>query len=294
MHHSLDIPVGEITLRGRLYLPEDATGPVPVVIAHEGIGSVAEIGFPYAHLFTDAGLGVAFYDHRGLGHSDGEPRQQIDPWQFARDMRHVITHLSLRDDVDPARIAVWGFSLGGMVGMFAAATDTRPAAVVSVVPPVSGWSARKLFPPAELAALDAAIVADRLGQSRGEPPVVLQTSGHRTPDGPPVMFTDPEGLEFIKRFDGVRSWRNELTLSSLDHVFEMEVTAYAERITAPVLMVLADGDTVAPVEDAREMFKRITAPKELVECPGQHYGILVDHFEEIVSRTTSWLAKTLV
>ncbi len=66
MHHSLDIPVGEITLRGRLYLPEDATGPVPVVIAHEGIGSVAEIGFPYAHLFTDAGLGVAFYDHRGL------------------------------------------------------------------------------------------------------------------------------------------------------------------------------------------------------------------------------------
>ncbi|MCX5336344.1 MULTISPECIES: alpha/beta hydrolase [unclassified Streptomyces] len=294
MHHSLDIPVGDITLRGRLYLPENATGPVPVVIAHEGIGSVAEVGFPYAHLFTDVGLGVAFYDHRGLGYSDGEPRQQIDPWQFARDMRHVITHLSLREDVDPAKIAVWGFSLGGAIGMFAAATDNRPAAVVSVIPPVSGISARKLFPPAELAGLDAAIVADRVAQGRGGPPLLLQTSGERTADGPPVMFTDPEGLEFIKRFDDIPSFRNQLTLSSLDYVFEMEITAYAERITAPVLMVLADSDTVAPVEDAREMFKRITAPKELVEYPGQHYGILLNHFEEIISRTTSWLAQTLL
>jgi hypothetical protein len=39
-----------------------------------------------------------------------------------------------------------------MVALFAAATDTRRiGAVASVVPPVSGWSARELFPPDELA-----------------------------------------------------------------------------------------------------------------------------------------------
>ncbi|GHB58958.1 peptidase [Streptomyces umbrinus] len=293
MHHSLDIPAGEITLRGRLYLPEGATGPVPVVIAHGGIGSVAEGHFTFAHFFTDAGLGVVFYDHRNLGYSDGEPRQQIDPWQFTRDLRHVITHLSSRDDVDPTKIAVWGISLGGMVALFAAATDTRVGAVASIVPPVSGWSARQLFPPDELIGLDAAIVADRLGQSRGEPPVVLQTSGERTPGGPPVMFTDHEGMEFVDQFKNPPSFRNELTLSSLDYLFEAEVTAYAERITAPVFMVLADADTVAPVEDARDMYKRITAPKELVEYPGQHYGILLHYFDEILSRTASWLAQTL-
>jgi hypothetical protein len=41
------------------------------------------------------------------------------------------------------------------------------------------------------------------------------------------------------------------------------------------------------------MYKRITAPKELVEYPGQHYGILLHRFDEVVSRSASWLAQTL-
>ncbi|MDN0201318.1 alpha/beta hydrolase, partial [Streptomyces sp. S.PNR 29] len=78
-----------------------------------------------------------------------------------------------------------------------------------------------------------------------------------------------------------------------DRIFEMEVRAYAERITAPVLMILASKDTVAPVEEAREMYERIPDPKEVIEYPGQHYEILSHHFPEIIARSADWLAATL-
>jgi alpha-beta hydrolase superfamily lysophospholipase len=71
------------------------------------------------------------------------------------------------------------------------------------------------------------------------------------------------------------------------------VRAYAERITAPLLMVLATEDTVAPVEEAREMFERVPEPKELVEYPGQHYEILSQHFPEIIARSAGWLSTQL-
>jgi len=73
----------------------------------------------------------------------------------------------------------------------------------------------------------------------------------------------------------------------------MEVRAYAERIEQPLLMILASADTVAPVEEARKMFERVPEPKELVEFPGQHYEILSNHFPEIISRSSTWIAEAL-
>ncbi|MCF3639817.1 lysophospholipase [Rhizobium sp. TRM95111] len=291
MYEDIEFPVSGAVLRGRLFLPETSAGPVPVVIAHSGIGSVAEGIYADAPHYTDAGLGVLFYDHRGFGLSEGEPRQLVDPWQFGRDLRHVITHLSARADVDRNRIAVWGISLGGLVALFVAGTDRRVNAVVSIVPPVSGWSARKLFPPDDLAQLEAAIYADRDAQLHGEPPVTLTTSGERKPGAPPVMFTDPEGLEFTKHYHAIPSFRNELAIGSLDYLFEMEAPAYAERIKSPLLLVLASEDTVAPVEDARKMFEQVTADKELLEYPGQHYGMLLGRYPEIVGLSAQWIAK---
>lgn len=291
MYKDIEFPVSGAVLRGRLFLPEASTGPVPVVIAHSGIGSVAEGIYADAHFYNDAGLGVLFYDHRGYGLSGGEPRQLVDPWQFGRDLRHVITHLSARPDIDHDRIAVWGISLGGQVALFVAGTDRRVGAVVALVPPVSGWSARKLFAADELARLEDAIYADRDAQLRGEPPITLKVIGEQTPDGPPVMFTDPSGMKFTKRYLDIPSFRNELAIASLDCLFEMETPAYAERIKAPLLLVLASDDTVAPVEDARKMFERVTSEKELLEYPGQHYGMLLDRYPAIVALSAQWIAK---
>ncbi|WP_042618927.1 MULTISPECIES: alpha/beta hydrolase [unclassified Rhizobium] len=293
MYEDLEFELADVTLRGRLYLPENAKGPLPVVIAHSGIGSVAEGIYREAPYYTDAGLAVLFYDHRHYGLSGGEPRQLADPWQFGRDLRHVITHLSARADIDETRIGLWGISLGGQISLFVAGTDRRVSAVVSLVPPVSGYSARTLFAADELKQLEDAVYADREAQFRGAAPVRITVSGEQTPDGPPVMFTNPEGIKFTKHYQDIPSFQNELAIASFDCLFEMETPAYAARITAPLLLILASEDTVAPVDDARKLYEMVTSDKELVEYPGQHYGILVEHYPEIMDRCIKWLVKKL-
>ncbi|CAM5658301.1 alpha/beta hydrolase [Streptomyces griseorubiginosus] len=290
----VEFTVPGATLRGKLFRPDDSGDrSLPVAILQSGLGGPAESMFPVAQGFTDAGLAVLIYDHRNTGYSDGEPRQQFDPWQQCRDLRHVITHLTLRDDIDADRIGLWGISIGGANSLFTAAMDRRVRAVVSLIPPVSGWTARTLQPADTLAELDALIPADRQAQLRGEPAVTLRLHGTPEP-GSPVMFSDNEGQEFVENMiHDVPSFRNEITVSTLDYLYEMEVRAYAERITVPLLMVLASQDTVAPVEEAREMYGRIPGPKELIEYPGQHYEILSNHFPEIITRTAEWLARTL-
>lgn len=288
-YEQLTFSLPDVALRGRLYLPE-TDGPHPVVLAHSGIGSVAEGIYDLAPLFTDAGLGVLFYDHRGFGYSDGEPRQEIDPIQFSRDERDVITLLGERDDVDEQQISLWGISLGGLVSLLTAGTDRRVASVVAVVPPISGFSARGLFPTEALEELDSAIEESRRSQLNGGDIPILQTSGERVPGGPAVMFDDPDGVEFTLHYRDLPSFRNELTLSSLGRLFETEALPYAARITAPLFLVLASDDTVAPVADAREFYRNVRGEKQLEEHPGQHYGILLHHYKDIVARSARWVA----
>lgn len=293
MAHTEDIEfdMHGVTLRGRLARPDG--GPAPTVILQSGLGGPAESNYTLAPAFTDAGLAVLMYDHRCTGYSDGEPRQLFDPWQQCRDLRDVITALTLREDVDGDRIGLWGISIGGANAMFTAAIDRRVKAVAALIPPVSGWSARALQPAETLAQLEALIPADRQAQMRGEPAATLRLHGEPE-SGTPVMFSDHEGIEFIQNMiHSLPSFRNEITISTLDCLYEMEVRAYAERITQPLLMILASEDTVAPVEEAREMYRRIPEPKELVEYPGQHYEILSNHYPEIVARSAKWLVAAL-
>ncbi|MEU7474219.1 alpha/beta hydrolase [Streptomyces sp. NPDC044984] len=289
----IQFPVDDVTLRGWLTLPDHIAGPLPVVILQSGLGGPAESMKTQAQGFARAGLACLIYDHRYTGYSGGEPRQLFDPWQQCRDLRHVITHLTLRDDIDTERIGLWGISIGGANSLFTAATDTRVKAVTAVIPPVSGWSARRLQPADTLAELEALIPADRQAQALGKPARTIRLHGEPAP-GDPVMFSDEEGLEFVENMiRDLPSFENAITISTLDHLFEMEARAYAERITQPTLFILADQDTVAPVEEAREMFHRIPEPKELIEYPGQHYEILSNHFPEIIERSAQWMAHTL-
>jgi dienelactone hydrolase len=288
----VEIDIFGTILRGKLFPPE-GRGPFPTIVLQSGLGGPADSLFPMAQPFVGAGLATLIYDHRYTGSSDGEPRQLFDPWQQTRDLRHVITWLGFQPEVDKTRIGLWGISIGGANAMFVTAMDKRVKAVVSLIPPVSGWSARKLQPADVLAELDAKIPEDRERQLQGGEALTLRLHGHPTPDDP-VMFSDEEGLEFVEQMlKDSPTFRNAITLSTLDYLYEMEVRAYAERINQPLLMVLADRDSVAPVEEAREMYERIPEPKEKVEYAGQHYEILSNHLPEILGRTAKWLAEHL-
>ena len=69
------------------------------------------------------------YDHRNFGDSDGEPRQELDPWVQVRDYRHAITFAQTLDGVDPDRVGVWGSSYAGGHVLVVGAIDRRVGCV---------------------------------------------------------------------------------------------------------------------------------------------------------------------
>src|SRR6201987_2679526 len=128
-----------VTLRGWFYAAGTGGAPAPAVVMAHGFPAVKEMYLDkFAEVFTEAGLNVLVFDNRCFGASDGEPRQEIDPWAQVRDYRHAITYASTLPEVDPARIGIWGSSYSGGHVMVVAAIDRRVKAGVGPVPLISG------------------------------------------------------------------------------------------------------------------------------------------------------------
>lgn len=289
MYEEIAFALPDVELRGRIYVPE-GEGPHPVAIFHSGVGSVAEGNYPHADLFTQRGLAVVFYDHRGLGYSGGTLRQELDPVQNARDLRDVITLLSERDDIDEQRISLSGFSLGGTISLIAAGFDHRVASVASAVGPVSSAAAFGLFPPEALPEIRAAVDEARREQLHGGQGAVLQLAGIPVPGGPHVAFADPLGWEFVQQFLDLPSFRNEITETSLGRLWEMELMPLAPRLTAKVLMIAATEDTLSRTEDIREFFEQVQTEKVLEEHPGSHYQVLIgEGYRTLIARTADFI-----
>ena len=135
-----------VILRGWHYLPERVGATATVVMAH-GYSAVKEMYLDrFTEVFAEAGIDAVVFDNRNFGASDGEPRQEIDPWQQIRDYRDAITWASGLPEVDAERIGVWGSSYSGAHVLVVGAIDRRVKCVVAQVPLISGHAnARRLI-----------------------------------------------------------------------------------------------------------------------------------------------------
>jgi pimeloyl-ACP methyl ester carboxylesterase len=99
------------------------------VVLRHGAGSRASDTEAQALALHEAGFGVLATDARGHGASGG---QSMDlGWHGEADIDAAVEFLSGRDDVDDARIAVVGLSMGGEEAIGAAGVDDRICAVVA-------------------------------------------------------------------------------------------------------------------------------------------------------------------
>ena len=96
-----------VTLRGWFYPAEGTSAPGAAVVMAHGFSAVKEMYLDsFAEVFAVGGLNILVFDNRCFGASDGEPRQEIDPWAQIRDYRHAITYAFGRALADPA-LAAW-------------------------------------------------------------------------------------------------------------------------------------------------------------------------------------------
>ncbi len=152
-----------VTLRGWHYLPDGRSGKVPTVVMAHGFSAVKEMYLDkFAEVFAAAGLGALVFDNRNFGASDGEPRQEIDPWEQVRDYRDAITFAETLAETDADRIGIWGSSYSGGHVLVVGAIDRRVKCVAGQVPLISGHNnARRLIRADFWAALHRSFDDDR-------------------------------------------------------------------------------------------------------------------------------------
>jgi fermentation-respiration switch protein FrsA (DUF1100 family) len=285
-----------VTLRGWFYPAEDATGRRPTVVLAHGFSAVKEMYLDaFAEVFAAAGLNALVFDNRNFGASDGQPRQEIDPWQQVRDYRHAITYAGTLDDVDSTRIGVWGSSYSGGHVLVVAAIDRRVKAVVSQVPLVSGSANVAELVRADFrAGYRVQFDADRAARFAGDPPTMVPVVAE-DPLAPCALPT-PDSWAWFTETGKTRAtaWRNEVTLRTVEMLGEYEPGTYIGRITpTPLLMIVAREDHLTPTHLAINAYEQARQPKKLVIVPGGHFDAYTSGFDAASGPARDWFVEHL-
>src|SRR5699024_7303307 len=118
-------------LDAELHLPDDegAAAPYPTIVACSGYGGLKVI-HPgrFARALTPRGYAVLAFDYRGFGLSEGE-RGRLIPQEGVRGVRSAADRGRCHARLDPGRVSLVGWGLGGGVLVAEAAEDPRVGAV---------------------------------------------------------------------------------------------------------------------------------------------------------------------
>jgi fermentation-respiration switch protein FrsA (DUF1100 family) len=242
-------------------------------MAH-GFSAVKEMHLAgFAERFRAAGFAVLVFDYRHQGASDGEPRAQVLPDEQLEDYRSALGWLSARADVDASRLGVWGTSYSGGHVLRLGAFDRRVRCVVSQVPALCLW--RQLVSLSGREGFDFLLA--RLADARraGADPfaTTLPVVG---PEGSDAVLPTPDAFEWFREASEplVPAWDNRVSLASVERLVEYAPAQAVELISpTPLLLVLAERDTLIPVELGREVFARAGEPKRLVVLPCGHFDV---------------------
>jgi uncharacterized protein len=252
---------------------EDGEQRPAIVMAH-GFSAVKEMYLSnFAEKFEEAGFVVLVFDYRFFGDSEGEPRERLIPAEQHEDYKNAITWVSQRPEVDPDRIGVWGSSYSGGHVLHLASFDKRIKAAVAQVPLVNGWgNAQRLMRPDVFDEFLEAVAQDRTSRytevEGASVPVVA-------PEGEPSALPTPESYEWFTHAGETvaPNWRNEVSLESMEAFLEYDPAGNIHLISpTPLLMVVAEKDTLTPTDMAIAAYERALEPKKLIIMEdGKHF-----------------------
>jgi len=266
----------------------------PVVVMAHGLAGTKDSGLePFALAFAEAGLDVLAFDYRGFGASGGAPRQVVALDAQLDDYRAAMRTAAGLPGVDRNRIVLWGVSLSGGHVLRAAAERSDVAAVIALIPMVDGIAAARhalaTHSPGELLKATARGIRGRVGVRAGREPVLMPVVAR---PGEVGAFTLPGAREDYLAIAGP-TWRNELNVDVGMELGSRKPQAAAARITAPLLVQIADFDqSVPPQAAAKAAFK---GKAEVRHYPCDHFDVFAGKpwHEPAVEHQVAFLTRHL-
>jgi len=123
---------------------------------------------------------------------------------------------------------------------------------------------------------------DRARRVKGEKSKVMKICSLDPTE--PHVFPGDKTYNFIMQYvdkDPKSTWKNQVTLRSIEYMLEYDVSSFMERISpTPLLMILSEYDTTTPTDIALECYAKVPGPKQLKIIKSDHYAAYVEKFDE--------------
>lgn len=228
--HAVSFNSGGATLKGTLYSPEAADGPLPAVIVTGAWTTVKEqMAGTYARELAARGFAALAFDFTGWGESEGAPRYVEDPAIKTADILASASFLASRNDVDSNRISGLGVcaSSGYMAAAVADSDDLQKVALVAPWLHDAAMAEGIYGGPEMAASLIAASEADNASDT-----VLL---GASATDENSVMYQAPYYTEEDRGL--IPAYDNKFSVASWKPWLTYDAQASADRLIKPMLMV---------------------------------------------------------
>lgn len=251
-----------------LHVPDDNGdgAPYPIIIAASGYQGLKVIHPErFARALTPHNFAVLAFDYRGFGLSEGE-RGRLVPQEWALDVRAAVDRVSNHPLIDPDRVALVGWGLGGGVVVSEAADDPRVKAIASCNGIADGYrSTRNMHDEASWNSL-----LERVEQDRA----------HRTTFGRSEITSpwDIVRLDLDNRTDGyvveelykAPGFGAGVNLESADYLLRFRPEEQASKLNNQPLLVVHGGENqLHKVEEAQALFDAATGVKALEILDGK-------------------------
>jgi uncharacterized protein len=251
----------------------------------------------FAKRFHDAGFAVLAFDYRRLGDSGGKPRQVVRIREQLADWQAAVGFAAALPGVDPAKLAVWGFSASGGHVFRVAARNPQLAAAIAQTPnadgPAAARNTARYQKPLALLRLTGRGIADALGGLFGRQPLLVPLDGE---PGTVAVLTTPDAIGGGKVLDpdnNYPDWKQAAAARSALRLGFYRPGRAASRVRCPLLVLVCDQDQSALAGPAVDAANR-AARGELVRMPGGHYEPFLDGHEKAVEAELSFLRRHLI
>jgi uncharacterized protein len=248
----------------------------------------------FAQRFHEAGFAVLAFDYRRLGDSSGQPRQVVRIRDQLADWQAAIGFAATLPGVDPARLAVWSFSVPGGYVFRLAARDPRLAAAIAQTPnadgPAAVRNAARYQKPLAMLRLAGRSALDAVGGLARRPPRLVPLVGE---PGTVALLATPDSLDTGRALNPGNKypdWQQAVAARSTIRLGFYRPGRYAAQARCPLLVLVCDQDQTALADSAAGR-----APHaELVRLPGGHYQPFLAGHERAVAAELSFLRRHLL
>jgi uncharacterized protein len=268
------------------------------VVMAGGLAVAKEPGTdPFAVRFNDAGFSVLAFDFRRLGESGGTPRQVVRIGDQQADFAAAVEFARTLPEVEPSKVAIWGFSLSGGHVFPVAARDPELGAAIAVSAladgPASAPNGFRHTTPHSGLRITVRGVLDGLGRFVGRDPLLVPLAGEK---GTVAALTTPDSLNGSRALNpGNRypEWQQNVSAWSALRIGMYRPARHASRVACPLLVLATEKDGVAPPGPLIKAGER--APRgEVARIPGGHYEPFLDGHERAAEIQIEFLQRHLV